>query len=123
MNEFQQQVWDAAQGQLDAYNARSIDDFVKWYTHDIELITLEDNNVFCRGIEELRQRYAPMFEKNTSLHCSLLSRVVCGKFCFDEESVTGIVPDTIVHAVAIYEVNDGLIRKAWFVRNTIPSSV
>ena len=50
MNEFQQQVWDAAQGQLDAYNARSIDDFVKWYTQDIELITLEDNNVFCREI-------------------------------------------------------------------------
>lgn len=120
MNDQETLVRIAAQGQLDAYNARSIDDFIKWYSEDIVLMTLEDGNVFCSGHEELRSRYGPMFDMNTQLHCKLQQRIVCGNFCFDEESVTGIHPEAIVHAVAIYEVIDGIIRRAWFVRDTIP---
>lgn len=120
MNDQEKYVRMAAQGQLDAYNARNINDFIRWYAEDIVLMTLDDGKVFCSGHEELRSRYGPMFDNHTQLHCALRQRIVCGNFCFDEESVTGIVPETIVHAVAIYEVMDGLIRRAWFVRDTIP---
>ena len=106
----------AAQGQLDAYNNRDIEDFCRWYTDDVQLITLENNEVFCNGKIAMRERYSKMFENMPLLHCELLNRVVCGDFAFDEESVTGLVSDTAVHAVAIYEVRNGLIAKAWFVR-------
>lgn len=107
---------NAAQGQLDAYNNRDIEEFCRWYTDDVQLITLKDNEVFCNGKSEMRERYGKMFESMPSLHCELLNRIVCGNFAFDEESVTGLASDAIVHAVAIYEVRDGLIAKAWFVR-------
>lgn len=106
----------AAQGQLDAYNIRNIEEFCKWYSDDIQLIDLETSNVFCSGKDAMYERYAPMFEKHTSLYCNLVNRIVCGNFAFDEERVSGIHTDQIVHAVAIYEVSDGLITRAWFVR-------
>ena len=39
-----------------------------------------------------------------------------GRFVIDHEEVTGTFGDTsrTIHAVAIYEVIDGLIRRVWF---------
>lgn len=107
----------AAQGQLEAYNNRSIDDFCRWYADDIQLIEFETGEVFCTGKDAMRERYAPMFEKYTSLYCKLVNRIVCGNFAFDEEKVSGIHTEHIIHAVATYEVSGGLIRRAWFVRD------
>jgi len=106
----------AAQGQLDAYNRRSIDDFCQWYAKDVQLIELETGEVFCEGKQAMRERYSPMFEKHINLYCKLVNRIVCGNFTFDEEMVSGIHPERIVHAVAVYEVLGGLIKRAWFVR-------
>jgi hypothetical protein len=45
-----------------------------------------------------------------------VSRVVCPPFVFDEEDVTGLRPDSSVHAVATYECKNSMITRAWFVR-------
>jgi hypothetical protein len=57
-----------------------------------------------------------MFAEHPLLHCALIDRIVCPPFVIDEERVTGLVADRDVHAVATYEVRDGLIVKAWFLR-------
>lgn len=106
---------EAAQAQLDAYNARDVVAFAEVYADDVQLLTLKTGERFCAGKEELRLRYAPMFERCTDLHCRLVSRTVCGNVVIDEERVTGQITGEI-HAVAVYEVINGLIQRAWFVR-------
>lgn len=105
-----------AQEQLDAYNGRDIDAFCAVYADDVELIDLHSGDVFCRGVDAMRERYGRMFAERTALHCTLVHRMVCGNTAIDEEHVTGLRDDGIVHAVAIYDVRDGFISRAWFVR-------
>ena len=105
----------AAQAQLDAYNARDIEAFAAVYAADVELFTLGSDAPFCSGAEQLRERYGPMFARCENLRCRLVTRIVCGNVAIDEERVTGLA-DGEVHAVAMYEVIGGLIHRAWFVR-------
>ena len=105
-----------AQAQLDAYNARNIDAFAEVYTDDVQLIDLASGEVFCDGQGALVDRYGPMFDSHPDLNCKLVSRIVCGDFVYDEEHVTGLQENTIVHAVATYQVANGKIMKAWFAR-------
>lgn len=103
-----------AQGQLDAYNLRDIDKFLAWYADSIQLIRMQSGEAFCSGKDQMREIYGKLFLEKESLHCRLVNRIVCGEFVFDEEKVTGLRGDT-VHAVAIYEIKNGLIQRAWFV--------
>lgn len=114
-NDVRSPAW-CAQEQLEAYNARDIDRFVAVYSDDIELIDLVTGETFCSGSEALRKRYGPMFSEKTDLYCTLVTRIVCGDVVYDEERVSGLVQDTVVHAVATYLVVNGHITKAWFVR-------
>ncbi len=105
-----------AQAQLDAYNARDIDAFAAVYAQTIELIALPSGEVFCNGIEDLRVRYGKQFLDHPHLHCRLVSRIVCPPFVIDEEDVSGLRSSGPVHAVATYECRDGMIQRAWFLR-------
>ena len=86
------------------------------YHEDVQLIDLATNTVFCDGRDALIDRYGPMFEDHPDLHCTLVSRIVASPFVLDEEHVTGLRADGVVHAVATYEVRDGMIVRAWFLR-------
>lgn len=108
---------DCAQAQLDAYNNRDIHGFMAVYHEDIQLLDLRTGQPFCTGRDAMTQRYTTLFANAPLLHCSLVSRIACGNIVIDEEHVSGIHPDRIVHATAIYEVCDGTIRRAWFVRD------
>ncbi|MCU0330426.1 MAG: nuclear transport factor 2 family protein [Candidatus Kapabacteria bacterium] len=107
---------DCAQAQLDAYNNRDIHGFMAVYHDDIQLLDLRTGEPFCQGLEAMTQRYLTLFANCPDLHCDLVSRIVCGNIVIDEELVTGIHADKKVHATAIYDVHDGTIRRAWFVR-------
>ncbi len=109
-----------AQQQLDAYNKRNIDAFASVYADDVELIALPSGEVFCKGIAELRARYADPFEQQPDLHCRRVSRIVCPPFVIDEEDVSGLRADSNVHAVATYECRNGKIMRAWFLREENP---
>ena len=108
-----------AQQQLDAYNNRDIDAFARCYAEDIQLIHQHNGEVFCKGINELRERYGNMFAASPNLHCTLIARMVCGDFAIDEEHVVGTASGDVVHAIATYEVRDNLIQRAWFVREVL----
>jgi hypothetical protein len=41
--------------------------------------------------------------------------MVLGNFVVDYEEVTGLPDVDVLHAIAIYEVNDGAIQKVWFI--------
>ena len=107
---------ELAQRQLDAYNNRNIESFVACYSPEVQLLRLQSQNTFCKGRDQMREIYGQMFREKVNLHCKLVNRIVCGEIAIDEERVQGLMEDAELHAVAIYEVRDGLIQRAWFAR-------
>lgn len=106
----------AAQAQLDAYNARDLEAFLRPYHPDVTLARLPGDEVFARGHAEMRAIYADLFARAPELHCRLVHRVLHDRFVVDHEDVSGIPGRERVGAVAIYEVVDGLIVRAWFLK-------
>jgi len=102
-----------AQEQLEAYNKRDIDAFLKPYAKDVKVYSYP-NKLEYEGIEEMRKRYAPKFETTKDLHCKIISRIVKGNVVIDEEEVTA--NGATFHAVAIYEIVNGKISVVRFVQ-------
>jgi imidazolonepropionase-like amidohydrolase len=103
------------QEQLDAYNARDLARFLAVYAPDALLERQPSGEVLETG-DAMRQTYGTLFSANPELHCRVLHRTVLGRFVIDQELVTGIADRPYLHAVATYEVDDGLIRHVWFLR-------
>lgn len=119
-NTFVRSPVECAQEQLDAYNARDIDRFSQVYSPSVKLIDLSSGETFCSGRQALIERYGAMFERSPLLNCTLVSRISCPPFVIDEEEVIGLAPSGSVHAIATYEVFEGLITRAWFIREVQP---
>jgi len=102
------------QRQLDAYNARDIDAFMPWWSEDCHYYEFPDR-LLARGAAEIRARHLARFQE-PNLHGQLIKRIVVANLVVDQEIVTRSFPDGPgeVDVVAIYEIADGRIAKAWF---------
>ena len=108
---------DSAQvvgAQLAAYNARDIEAFMRCWHEDAEYFAFPDE-LLALGAAAIRDRHILRF-KDKALNGELLERFAADDVVVDRELVTRTFPQGIgqVDVVAIYQVQDGLIRKAWF---------
>ncbi|MGI9552749.1 MAG: nuclear transport factor 2 family protein [Aurantibacter sp.] len=101
------------QKQLDAYNSRDIDAFMKTYSEDVQLYNFPAEKR-SQGQVEMRTAYAGYFESTPDLHCEIKNRMVIGNKVIDEEFITA--NNNNFSAVAIYEVENGKIAKVTFLR-------
>lgn len=95
---------------LAALSAHDLETFVACYDPNA---TIEDGHdqVLARGHLEIRNRYAPMFEKYPELRVESLNRWEVGPFVVQEELVTGRNIEPERH-IAIYELaNDLVVRE------------
>jgi len=102
------------QKQLDAYNARDIDAFMAWWAEDCEYYEFPSQLV-ARGKAEIRDRHISRFTE-TNLFATLLTRMKVTNVVVDKEIVArtfGEGPGKI-DVLAIYQVADNKITKAWF---------
>ena len=107
---------NAAQAQLDAYNAHDIDAFLAVYADTVAAYNFP-GELLGRGKLGMHQAYAPMFERLPDLHAEVTERIVLGRYAIDRERVTGLPDGETAEVVAIYEVNaDGKIARVWFMR-------
>lgn len=104
------------QAQLDAYNKRDIEAFVKPYSDSVEVFMFP-NKLMYKGKEILRKDYAEMFANTPDLFCTLKSRMVIGNTVIDEESVVFKKDRPAMHAAAVYKVEKGLIVAVYFIGN------
>ena len=102
-----------AQRQLNAYNCRNIDAFLEPYADDVEIYTYPDK-LLSKGKEGMRKTYSKMFDNTPNLHCELVGRIVQGNVVIDKERVQ--FGDKIIHAVAIYHIENNKISKVYFIR-------
>jgi hypothetical protein len=104
---------DIVQRNLDAYNARDIDAFMKDYAENVKLYNYP-NKLQTDGKDAMRKSYEQWFRQTPDLRAFIKSRIVIGNKVIDEEQVT--VNGQIFHAVAIYEIENGLISKVTFIQ-------
>ena len=101
------------QMQLDAYNKRDIYNFLDTFDDRAELYEFP-NKLISRGKYALRKRYEDMFNSTPDLHSKIKSRIVQGNIVIDHEEITK--NGKIVYIIAIYEVFNGKIVKATFIK-------
>jgi hypothetical protein len=103
------------QRQLDTYNAQDIDGFTSLFAENAEIFrNIGDVEPAMKGREAIHAGYGRIFKENPKNKSTLMGRMVQGNFVFDHEWITG--RDNEFKIVAIYEVKEGLITRAWFVR-------
>lgn len=102
------------QRQLDAYNAKDVAGWLATYAPDAEQFVLHGARL-AAGHAEIGARTAARFLE-PDLHARLVSRTVMGQLVVDLEVVTRNFPEGrgTVDLLCVYEVVNGLIRRASF---------
>jgi hypothetical protein len=102
------------QRQLDAYNARDIEAFMATHAEDAQQFEYP-SKLLASGAAQVRERSLVRFQE-PNLHARLVKRMVMGNKVIDQEVVTRTFPEGTgkIELVAIYEVQNGRIAKAWF---------
>lgn len=101
--------------QLAAYNNHDVEAFVATYSEDIKIYDFP-NELICEGKDVLREMYKGIFERAPNINAELTDRVVIQNKVIDKEFVTNRAGKDNMHAVAIYNVSEGLITKVWFLK-------
>jgi hypothetical protein len=102
------------QRQLDAYNAHDVAALADTYAKDAQQFE-HPNTLIANGHAEISARFAARFAENKP-RATLLNRIVAGNFVIDHEVIERNLADgcSSVELVAMYEVIDDRIAKAWF---------
>ena len=98
--------------QIVAYNNRDIDGFIACYARDATVVQ-PDGSILASGHDEIRARYAELFDQSPDLRAEIASRIEVNSVVIDEEHVTGFVLPGMpseIHAAVVYRVADGLIH-------------
>jgi len=107
------------QAQLDAYNAKDIDAFMRCWTGDAQVFAHPDT-LLADGAAAIRARHVIRFQES-NLFGRLVSRMAVGDTVVDREVVSRTFPEGPgrVDVIAIYRLvaTDGgpKIARAWFV--------
>ncbi len=107
-------IENIVQQQIEFYNAGNIEGFASTYADAITVYTFPDNTVTLSGKQALIERYTKTFKKN--MHAEIKNRSIVGNKVIDWEFATNGLTGETVSLMAIYEVDNNLISKVWFIR-------
>jgi putative hydrolase of HD superfamily len=105
---------DVVRRQLDAYNDRDLEEFIACWAQDARILAWPDI-LLADGAAAISERHRARFA-DTGLHARLVSRTSVEELVVDREVVTRMFESGRGSAdvIGVYEVVDGLIRRAWF---------
>jgi hypothetical protein len=105
------------QQNLDFYNNRDIEGFMRSFSEDIVFFTFDDHKITASGLEEVRKLYTALFDASPTLHSTILKRIVFDNKVIDHESIVGRKGSSeILELVLIYEVKNDKIYKVTVMR-------
>lgn len=99
--------------QFQAYNQHDLAAFVACYSDDFVAYRMPNLSPSLEGKAALEMFYKNHRFNNKALRAELVSRTVLGNKVFDHEIIYGIY-DQPVNSIAVFEVENGLIKTAWF---------
>ena len=100
---------DVVERQLRAYNAHDADAFAATYAADAQIYKAGSAGAVLGGRDAIRASYAKLFAARPGVRAEVSGRLVAGDFVSDHETIAG----SNLRAIVVYEVHDGLIRRAW----------
>jgi len=104
-----------AQEQLDAYNKRDIEAFLKPYSENVKVYAFPDQLLY-EGKAKMREEYTAMFSQLPDLNCKLINRIVLNNKVIDHEEVVFKTSQPKVYAIAVYTITDGKISEVRFMQ-------
>jgi hypothetical protein len=110
-------VEQVVQSNLEAYNTRDLEQFMSWFSEDVELYSFSEMKLVASGKPAIEKFYKELFEASPELHSTILKRIVFDNKVIDHESIIGRKGSKdILEIVMIYEVKDGKIFKMTSIR-------
>jgi hypothetical protein len=104
------------QRQMEAYNRRDVDEFCSYFAPDAVTRLYENDEVLAEGMPAIHALYAKRFAENPNLHLTVEARMVLDNVVIDREFISGFDGGQTIEAVAIFEIHNGRIQRASFVR-------
>jgi hypothetical protein len=105
------------QQNLDYYNNRDIEGFMRCFSEDIAIYSFDDHKITASGLEEVRKLYTALFDTSPTLHSTIVKRIVFDNKVIDHESIVGRKGFAdILELVLIYEVKNDKIYKVTVMR-------
>lgn len=83
------------------------------YAWDVELYDFP-GTLNTKGKDDMRKGYERFFNNTPNLYCKIENRIVMGNKIIDKEKVRA--GNEAFHAVAVYEVENGKIKKVTFMQ-------
>lgn len=102
------------QQQIEYYNSQDLEGFASTYSDDITVHNFPDNTITLSGKQALIDRYRETFKKK--MHAEIKNRSIVGNKVIDWEIATNGLTGESISLMAIYEVENHLISKVWFIR-------
>lgn len=106
-------VTDIIDVQIAAYNNSDTDGFAATYAQDAVVQRIPSGTVMAAGRAEIAAIWGAMFARSPRT-CVIRNRIVQDDIVIDHERVTLAKDGTVIDAIAIYRVTDGLISHVWF---------
>lgn len=104
-----------AQEQLDGYNKRDIEAFLKPYSENVKVYAFPDQLLY-EGKVKMREEYTQMFNQLPDLNCKLVNRIVLNNKVIDHEEVVFMKSEPKLYAIAVYTILDGKISEVRFMQ-------
>ncbi len=105
-------IEDIVQTQVEAYNNKDIEAFLKTYSEDVKIFSFPKKLMYS-GKKTMRKVYSALFSEVSVLNCVIKNRIIIGNKVIDEEYVQ--FDNEFSNAVAIYEVKNGKIDSVTFI--------
>lgn len=99
--------------QIEAYNKMNLGDLLNTYHTDVEHIQLSSEGSF-QGKDVSWKVFGDLFRKNEWLKAEVVQKMVVGDVVILIEKLTSSSEKGSILAMVAYQLQDGLIRKAWY---------
>ena len=106
------------QRQMEAYNRHDADEFCSYFAPDAVTRLYENDELLAAGSHDIYALYAKRFAENPRLHLTVEARLVLDNVVIDRELIHGFDGGQTVEALAIFEIHNGLIQRASFIRRS-----
>jgi hypothetical protein len=111
------------QAQLERYNAHDLEGFLATYSDEVEIFdTPGATKPGMAGKAALRKVYGELFARLKALNCRSAQRIVEGDVVIDQEVCSLEPGKRPVNAAAIYQLENGRIRRVWFAEGARPGA-
>ncbi len=107
---------DVVDRQIAAFRDRDLERFLGFYAAGVKVRDF-DGNMLMDGLEAMRGQYGPLFRDSPELGVQIPRRMAAGQYVIDEEDISGFILagfPTVMRAVVVYRVRDGLIHDVVF---------